>query len=77
MCTSPDDVSVNTVERLLEVDKDCGKGSATLMTSKHYRSTEGCSKLKRSVDTTSSGKYGLNIRTNASPKWDRTRCPEE
>ena len=30
--------------------------------------TEGCSKLKRSV--TSSGKNGLNIRTNASPKWD-------
>ena len=32
---------------------------------------------KRSVDMTSSGKNGLNIRTNASPKWDRTRCPEE
>ena len=41
------------------------------------RSTEGCSKLKRSVDMTSSGENGLNIRTNASPKWDRTRCPEE
>ena len=41
------------------------------------RSTEGCSKLIRSVDMTSSGKNGLNIRTNASPKWDRTRCPEE
>ena len=41
------------------------------------RSTEGCSKLKRSVDMTSSGKNGLNIRTNANPKWDRTRCPEE
>ena len=25
---------------------------------------------------TSSGKNGLSIRTNASPKWDRTRCPE-
>ena len=24
---------------------------------------------------TSSGKNGLNIRTNASAKWDRTRCP--
>ena len=36
------------------------------------RSTEGCSNLKRSVDMTSSGKNGLNIRTNASPKWDRT-----
>ena len=41
------------------------------------RSTEGCSKLKRSVEMTSSGKNGLNIETNASPKWDRTRCPEE
>ena len=41
------------------------------------RSTEGCSRLKRSVDMTSSGKNGLNIRTNASPKWERTRCPEE
>ena len=40
-------------------------------------STEGCSKLKVSVDMKSSGKNGLNIRTNASPKWDRTRCPEE
>ena len=44
---------------------------------KQNRSTEGCSKLKRSVDMTSSGNNGLNIRTNASPKWDRTRCPEE
>ena len=46
---------------------------------KQNRSTEGCSRLKRSVDMTSSGKNGLNIRTklNASPKWDRTRCPEE
>ena len=34
-------------------------------------------RLKRSVDMTSSGKNGLNIRTIASPKWDRTRCPEE
>ena len=46
-------------------------------TFKQNRSTEGCSKLKRSVDMTTSGKNGLNIRTNASPKWDRTRCPEE
>ena len=44
---------------------------------KQNRTTEGCSKLKRFVDMTSSGKNGLNIRTNASPKWDRTRCPEE
>ena len=35
---------------------------------KQNRSTEGCSILKRSVDMTSSGKNGLNIRTNASPK---------
>ena len=44
---------------------------------KQNRSTEGCSKLKRSVDMTSSGENGLNIRTNASPKLDRTRCPEK
>ena len=31
------------------------------------RSTEECPKLKRSVDMTSSGKNGLNIRTNAVP----------
>ena len=33
---------------------------------------------QRSVDMTSSGKNGLNIRPriNASPKWDRTKCPE-
>ena len=40
-------------------------------------STEGYSKLKRSVDMKSSRKNGLNIRTNASPKWDRTKCPKE
>ena len=40
------------------------------------RGTEGCSKLKRSEDMTSSGKNGLNMRTNASPKWDRTKCLE-
>ena len=33
--------------------------------------------IKRSIDITSSGMNGLNIRINASPKWDRTRCPEE
>ena len=41
------------------------------------KSTEGCSKLKRSADITSSGMNCLNIRTNASLTWDRTRCPEE
>ena len=44
---------------------------------KQNRSTEGCSKLKRSVDMTSSGKNDLNNRTNTNPKFDRTRCPEE
>ena len=34
---------------------------------KENRNTEGCSKLKRSVDMTSSERNGLNIRTNASP----------
>ena len=43
-----------------------------LLYTKQNRSTEGCSKLKRSVDMTSSGKNGLNSRTNASPIWDRT-----
>ena len=41
------------------------------------RSTEGCSKLQRSVDMTGPGKNGPNIRTNSRVKWDRTRCPEE
>ena len=43
----------------------------------HVKTIEGCSKLKRSVDMKNSGKNCLNIRTNASPKWDRTRCPED
>ena len=60
---SPSDSFHNTTEEIEE--------------ERQNRSTEGCSKLKRSVDMTSSGKNGLNIRTNASPKWDRTRCPEE
>ena len=37
------------------------------------RSTEGCSKLKRSVDLTSSGKNGLNIRTNAETRQVQER----
>ena len=44
---------------------------------KQNGSAEGCSNLKRSVDMTSSGMNCPNIRTNASPKCDRTRCPEE
>ena len=44
---------------------------------KQIRSTERSSKFKRSVDMTSSGTNGLNIRTNVSSKWDMTRCPEE
>ena len=35
------------------------------------------SKIEVPRDVRSSGKISLNIRTNASPKWDRTRCPEE
>ena len=31
----------------------------------------------KSENMTCSGENNLNIRTNASPKWDRTRCPEE
>ena len=38
-----------------------------LSSNKQNRSTEGCSKLKRSIDMTSSGKNGLNIRTMQVP----------
>ena len=31
----------------------------------------------KSGDMSSSGEIGLNNRTNARPKWNRTRCPEE
>ena len=31
----------------------------------------------KSRSMTSSGETGLNIITYESPKWDRTRCPEE
>ena len=41
------------------------------MIEKQNRSTEGCSNLKRSVDMTSSGKNGLNIRTKSSDG----KCP--
>ena len=62
--------------RLLEINMGYNK-LKYLIIMKHNRSTEGCSKLKRSVDMTSSEKNGLNIITNASPEWDRTRCSEE
>ena len=48
-----------------------------LAPARHNISTVRCSKLKRSVEMTSSGKNGLNIRTNASPTWDRTKFSEE
>ena len=32
---------------------------------------------QKSGNKTSSGEIGLDIRTYASPKVDRTRCPEE
>ena len=35
---------------------------------KQNKSTEGCSKLKKSGNKTSSGEIGLDIRTHASPK---------
>ena len=44
---------------------------------KQNRITEGRSKLKRSIDMTSSGMNDLNIRTNTSPIWDRTRRLED
>ena len=31
----------------------------------------------KSRNMISSREIGLNIRTNASPKWDRSRCPEK
>ena len=40
------------------------------------RSTEGCSKLKKSGNKTSSGKISI-LEHLQVPKWDRTRCPEE
>ena len=41
---------------------------------KQNRNSEGCSKFRKDDK---SGKKGHNIRKNASPKWDSTRCPEE
>ena len=38
---------------------------------KQNRITKGCSKLRKP------GENGLNIRTNARPKWERTKCSEE
>ena len=35
---------------------------------KQKRSTEGCSKLKKSENKTSLGEIGLDMRTHASPK---------
>ena len=48
---------------LLKVKVNVTKFCALINVYKQNRSTEGCSKLKRSVDMTSSGKNGLNIRT--------------
>ena len=31
----------------------------------------------KSENMTSVGENGFNIRTNASPKWDSTKCPEK
>ena len=62
--TEPSSVILNQTKQFQTVEKQ-------------NRSTEGCLKLKSSVDMTSSGMNGLNIRTNANPMWDKTRCTEE
>ena len=49
-------------------DTEYSEGEDNIVSERQNRSTEGCSNLKRSVDMTKSGKNGLNIRTNASPK---------
>ena len=69
--SSAKSIPITEEQKLLFVDEAASDAE------RQNRSTEGRSKLKRSVDMTSSGKNGLNIRTNASPKWNRTRCPEE
>ena len=51
-----------------------------LSLTKQNRSTEGCSKLKRSVDMTSSGKNCLDIRkmlvpNGTRPGVRRSKCP--
>ena len=51
--------------------------SLRIFISKQNRSTEECSKLKRFVDMTRSGKNGLNIRTNASPKMGQDQVSGE
>ena len=61
----------------INVNKNTNGNNNCTYSCKQNRSTEGCSKLKRSIDMPSSRMNSLNIRTNASPKWDRTRCPEE
>ena len=67
------------LEYPLVLSRFCSHTNRKLKEKRHQkqnRSTQGCSKLKRSVDMTSSRKNGFNIRKNASPKWNRARCPE-
>ena len=58
-------------ESIVELGFMCPRGLTGLqtvtLTKKQNRNTEGCSKLKRSVVMTSSGKNGLNIRTMQVP----------
>ena len=46
-------------------------------TVKQKQKYRGMFETQKSRSKTISGDIGLNIRTLASPKWDRTRCPEE
>ena len=76
-CVSGNTDVDNVCRNTLRVLKVCEHREVSIGTKKQKRSTDGCWKLKKSVDMTSSGMNGLNMRTNASPIWDRTRCPEE
>ena len=57
---------IMSFDEKLKLEESCNKQT---------RSTEGCSKFKN--QETSSGEIFLDIRTHASPKVDRTRCPDE
>ena len=88
-CSNLKDLSIHgftTVPRAIRINLPCPFGLchvtmdgilSILIGLKQNKRTEGCSKFKRSVDMRRSGMNGLNIRTNASPKWCRARCPEE
>ena len=58
----------NTVYYLMEKRSCKKKPHENAVCQKQNRSTVECTKLEMSVDMTSSGKNGLNIRTKANPK---------